>query len=445
MKNNNPGTSIMRSILFFLISICFVCPPAFAQKCVNPNFEAHRLDFRDIGYPAATEIPADDARISALLAHSNGRVYGATSGKNARLFVNDFMTNKVFPLGKIPKAGGVHHAMVEGFDGLIYVGTGLNELELPALSRDIPHGRRAIEEQLWRDIKNRYKDFEGGRVYAYDPSEGDNDVYLPEAGARARDLGIAVPGNSIYAMAISPAKDIIYGISYPDAIFFEYDLREKSFKQHGEWLVMKSYPGPERGWRGVPRGLVCAPDGRVWSSGDSGLLHVFDPVSGKISATGMRIPGEYWETQNYNGFPVVEQLLLDKDGNIWGGSSDGFVFRADIAADRIAVLGKPRVERRVRAMTFGSDHRLYMICGEKDNVCRMFSYDITGGEGFLDYGVLGVDRSPYYAKIGYQFDVMCTAADGTVFIGESDRRAKLFFYIPGGNIFKGTLNPTNPR
>ena len=33
----------------------------------------------------------------------------------------------------------------------------------------------------------------------------------------------------------------------------------------------------------------------------------------------------------------------------------------------------------------------------------------------------------------------------TIFIGESDRRAKLFFYIPGGNIFKGVLNPTNPR
>ncbi len=61
------------------------------------------------------------------------------------------------------------------------------------------------------------------------------------------------------------------------------------------------------------------------------------------------------------------------------------------------------------------------------------------------YGVLGVDRSPYYAKIGYQFDSMCTAADGSIFIGESDRRAKLFIYIPGGNIMKGGLNPTNPR
>ena len=65
--------------------------------------------------------------------------------------------------------------------------------------------------------------------------------------------------------------------------------------------------------------------------------------------------------------------------------------------------------------------------------------------GYLDYGVLGVDRSPYYAKIAYQFDAMATAADGTVLIGESDRRAKLFLFVPGGEIMPGVLNPTNPR
>jgi hypothetical protein len=55
-----------------------------------------------------------------------------------------------------------------------------------------------------------------------------------------------------------------------------------------------------------------------------------------------------------------------------------------------------------------------------------------------------VDRSPYYAKRAYQFDAMTVGPDGTVFCGESDRRGKLFFYIPGEDKFKGTLNPTNP-
>jgi len=427
-------------ILFLIHSV------VTAQKSVNPNFETHRLDYRDIGYPAATEIPADDSPIAALLAHSNGKVYGATSGKQSYLFVYDYLTNKVYPLGKIPVTRGVHHSLSEGKDGLVYIGTGLNELSLINLTRDIPYGRRTIEYQLWKDIKNKYKSFEGGHIYVYDPEKGDNDTYLNESTAKLEDMGIAVPGNSIYAMTINKEKDKIYGISYPNAVFFEFDIKGKTFKNYGPWLNMKSYSGPERSWRSVPRSLICLPDGLVFSSGDNGLLYYFDPSSGKIEETDMRIPGEYWVTQNYNGYPVVEQLIPDQDGRILGSTSDGFIFRADVTTGKLTVMGKPRVERRIRAMTLGKNQRLYMICGEKDNVCRMFSYDLSGqNEGFLDYGVLGVDRSPYYAKIGYQFDAMCTAQDGTIFIGESDRRAKLFFYIPDGNIVKGALNPTNPR
>lgn len=428
-----------------LLLLCLTSSFLQAQKYVNPNFEAYRLDYRDLGYPAATDIPADDTPIGSLLAHSNGKVYGATSGKQSYLFVNDFMTNKVYPLGQIPKAGGVHNAMVEGKEGVIYMGTGLNELELLTLSREIPYGRRTIEYQLWDDIKNKYKDFEGGRIYLYDPKQGDDDTYMQESVAQLTDLGIAVPGNSIYAMAINQQKDKIYGISYPDAIFFEYDLATNRYKNYGEWMTMKSYPGPERSWRGVPRSLICMPDGKVYSSGDDGLICFFDPETEKISPTHLRIPGEYWETQNYNGFPVVEQLIIYQDSCILGGTSDGFVFKVNTVEEKMENLGKPRVERRVRAMALGKNERLYMICGEKDNVCRMFSYDLPGNQGFIDYGVLGVDRSPYYAKIGYQFDAMCAAEDGTIFIGESDRRAKLFFYIPEGKIMKGALNPTNPR
>ena len=74
---------------------------ARAQKWINPNFDAHRLDFRTLGYPDVTEIEADNSPITALLTAANGRVYGATSGKTASyLFVYDRSINKVRPLGK---------------------------------------------------------------------------------------------------------------------------------------------------------------------------------------------------------------------------------------------------------------------------------------------------------------------------------------------------------
>jgi hypothetical protein len=437
----------MKMRLFTLLIMSMMSFSAgMAQKWVNPNFETHRLDYRDLGYPAATEIPADDAPIASLLAHSNGKVYGATSGKQSYFFVYDYLTNKVYPLGQIPGSKGVHHSLIEGKGGLIYIGTGLNELALINLTKDIPYGRRTIEDQLWTDIKNKYKGFDGGHLFVYDPSKSDGEVYLNENIAIVVDLGIPVPANSIYSLAINKSRDKIYGISYPDCVFFEYDLKTKTFKNHGAWMTMKSYSGPERSWRSVPRSLICLEDGRVLSSGDGGQIIYFDPSKGDLTTSNMRLPGEYWITQNYNGFPVVEQLIPGPDGFVFGSTSDGFIFKIDIASDKMSVIGKPRVERRVRALTMGNDKKLYMICGEKDNICRMFSYDISDEDGgFLDYGVLGVDRSPYYARLGYQFDAMCTAKDGTIFIGESDRRAKLFFFIPGANIVPGDLNPTNPR
>ena len=415
----------------------------FAQKCVNPHFDAQRLDFRDLGYPGATEIPADSSPITALLPHSNGKVYGATSGKKSHLLAYDSRVNKVFPLGVLPQTQGVHGCLAEGKDGIIYIGTGKNEHELLVLSRKMPEGRRAIENQLWADIESRYNGYEGGHLYAYDPKKGDGDVYLEGAPAKVVDLGVPLSGESIYAMAIDAKRGVLYGLGYPHAELFAFDIAKREVRKLGKWMEKLSYPGPERSWRGVPRALAVAADGTVWSSGDDGLLRCYDPKSGKFAGSSMRVPGEYWETQAYSAFPVVEQLFAQADGGLIGTTSDGFVFSACPDANRLLNWGKPRVERRVRAATIGKDGRLYMIAGEKDNVCRLFSF--RRDEGYLDWGVLGVDRSPYYAKIAYQFDAMATGSDGTVFIGESDRRAKLFMFIPGGEVMPGVLNPTNPR
>ena len=46
-----------------------------AQQWINPHFDTHRMDYRDLGYPTQNLIPADNSRITALLSHSNGFVY----------------------------------------------------------------------------------------------------------------------------------------------------------------------------------------------------------------------------------------------------------------------------------------------------------------------------------------------------------------------------------
>jgi len=334
--------------------------------------------------------------------------------------------------------------MVQDQDGAVYIGGGLNILAPVQLTQQFPSGFRAIEEQLWKDIVAPYQSFAGGHLYRYDPAKHDAAVRLAEDPCPLEDLGIPVPHNSIYALVLDRKARAIYGITYPDARLFVYDLARRQARDLGPLMTRKIFSGPERTWRSVPRGLCCV-GGRVYTSGEDGLVVYYDPATQKIAPTTMRLPGEYWEAWNYYGYPVLEQFVTDRKGRIFGGSSDGFVFQMDLKRGELVNLGKPRVSRRIRAMTLGADDRLYLICGEFQEPCKLYSYDPAGREGFREWGVLAVDRSPYYAKRAYQFDAMTAGIDGTIFIGESDRRANLFLFFPGSPGFPGGMNPSNPR
>lgn len=432
--------------LVLLGLLCMGAQPVRAQKWVNPNFDAHRLDCRDLGYPDVTAIEADNSPITALLSDPRGRIYGATSGKTASyLFLYDRAINKVRPLGTIGDARGVHHALVQDADGTLLVGGGLNMLEPVSLTREFPGGFRAIEEQLWKDISAPYTNYGGGHLYRYEPAKHDAGTRMPGEACPLQDLGVPARGNTIYALAIGAKARRLYGITYPDARLFRWDLAENRATDLGALLERKVYSGPERAWRSVPRALHIAGDGRVYTSGEDGRIVYHDPETRAIVRTGMQIPGEYYEPWNYHGYPVIESWLAAPGGAVFGATSDGFLFRMDPAKEELTNLGKPRLSRRVRAMTAGPDGRLYMICGEFEEPCKLMSCGLDGSEGFRDWGVLAVDRSPYYAKRAYQFDAMATGVDGTIFIGESDRRASLFLFFPGATRFEGGLNPSNPR
>ena len=427
---------------------CFLLVSAVlsAQHWVNPHFDTHRLDYRDLGYPTQNLIPADNSRITALLAHSNGFIYGATSGRTqSYLFFHNRYINKVRPLGKIAGAQGVYHALLEGKDGALYIGTGLNLLAPVKLTRDFPVSSLGIEKQLWADITAPYKGFEGGHLYRYDPKTGDVKTYRSEDACPLEDLGIPVPGNTIYAMTFSPDKAKIYGVTYPEAHFFVFDLATRKTQDLGEFLTHKVYSGPERHWRSVPRALHCDPKtGNVYTSGDNGLIVRYRPGAEKLELTQMRLPGEYWESLSSFDYPVVEAFEADSQGNLYAATNDGYLLRLDLAREDTLVIGKPRIMRRIRAMKIARDGNLYLITGEFERICKLHTYDLNGRRGFQELGPLAVDRSPYYSHRAYQLDAMAVGPDGAVFCGESDRGGKLFIHLPGPGVFKGLLNPTNP-
>lgn len=419
---------------------------AQAQQWVNPHFEPHLLDYRDLGYPGQNLIAADDSFVTALLTHSNGLTYGATSGRQrAYLFLYNRYINKVRPLGRIADERGVYHGLLEGRDGALYVGTGLNMFQPFRLNGDFPVELEGVEKQLWKDIKGVYAGYAGGRIYRYQPKTGDAGRYTNDDVAPLEDLGIPVPGNSVYAMAWNRDRTAIYGISYPDAHFFIFDVATRRTRDLGEFLTHRVYNGPERHWRTVPRALWCDPaSGAVYTTGDNGWFIRYTPEADRFEQTKMRLPGEYWESLRSYDYPVVECFAQGPGGALYAGSNDGHLLRIDLPAERTVVLGKPRLHRRVRAMQVGPGPKLYLLCGETDMITKLYTYDLTGNGGFRDLGVLAVDRSPYYAKRAYRFDAMAVGPNGTLFLGESDRRGKLFLLTPGAEPFPGDMNPTNP-
>jgi len=98
---------------------------------------------------------------------------------------------------------------------------------------------------------------------------------------------------------------------------------------------------------------------------------------------------------------------------------------------KLTNLGKMRASRRLRCMSAGPDGKIYIMAGERSSSrpCQFYSYNPSSG-GYEDLGLMIVDRSPYYYWRGQQFDAMTTGKDGTVFIGESERRSHLFLFIP---------------
>jgi hypothetical protein len=98
---------------------------------------------------------------------------------------------------------------------------------------------------------------------------------------------------------------------------------------------------------------------------------------------------------------------------------------------KLTNLGKPRAARRIRCLAVGHDGKVYLMAGERSAAwpCQAYSYDPREG-GFSELGLLIVDRSPYYYWRGYQFDAMVVGLEGTLYLGESERRSHLFLFLP---------------
>ena len=423
--------SSLSSLIFFLVLSVTVSGQSDLRGLAG---NLHRIDYRDLGFWPQNLIEATSSKITSLITDAErGVVFGATSGTRAHLFCFSPGLDHVRPLGYLPKGNGVKNSLAFGGDGLLYAGTGKDMTLQAQISEDWGSelGTDHIQKKMWADLQSEYKGYSEGRIFRFDPSRWMEMDYYAEKKAEVEDLGVPVEGEGIYCMIANADGTKLFGISYPSGCFFIYDLNSGETSNLGPVWKEVIYAGPKKGERSLPGALILDEDGNCYFSVGQGRLARYSSELGKIETLDVILPGEYYlfhsETEVFH--PVVESWTRGVDGSLYGGTNDGFLFRFVPKEKRLFNLGKVRITRRIRTLTTGDDGRIWGTAGEDRIGCTFFSYDPAEG-AFQHLGHIAVDRSPYYAWYPHRFGASTTGLDGTIYLGESDRKGHLYFLLP---------------
>jgi len=405
----NKSTSITLAIVLLALSPAGLAAQETTMYSANPL----RLDLRVLGHPPLDMIPPGESAITSLVVGGDGNLYGGTSGKRAHLFVLDPKWGHVFPLGHLPGQESIFHSMAAAPDGSIYIGTSL-----------LNQGR--IDER-GKDVLLRYKGYAGGHVFRFEPAkelQSRKRMATPDPSRPlpfATDLGVPVAGEAVVSLIYG--NGALYGMTFPSGHFFVMDPATGKAVDKGP---VCGAPLNEEPFRSIPRALVLDAKGRVWGTGDYGALFDYSPGTGTLTQhRDRRVPAEMG--REYKA--IVDAMVLNRDGMIYGGTSDGFIFRFDPEAMTIQNLGKPIWQQRIRGLAFSQDGDLWGVGGEPGGSARVFVYRTRAGS-FESGGMLHVNRTPYYAWLAYEAESMIAGPDGTLFIGETGRLAHLYLLYP---------------
>jgi hypothetical protein len=373
----------------------------------NPSYDRSvvsqiRIDLRELGYPPIDVIPPDDSAIRALAVAPEGAIYGATSGRKSHLFVLYPDHGYVQPLGVLPAITTVHRSLVVSSEGDVYIGGSIG-------------------------VDNNgagYQKYAGGHLLRYSHRSDENTTTRIGQPLEVTDLGVAVAGEGIYSLAIDRASGVIYGLSYPNGQFFSYSIHGRRFAQYG---VVASRPIPGEKFeneKALGRAIVVDDDGVVFTSGEEGRFFRFSPKSAKLEQLEILIPG----VPGREVYNRVDAWAKAADGTLFGGSSDGYLFRLDPKSLQTEDLGKP-LNHRIRGLAFSSNEKLYGVGGDDDEMARLFSYDPTRGT-YKVLAMIDVNHRPYYAWQAYVIDSVISGLDGTIYMGQAERKSKLYVYYP---------------
>lgn len=382
-----------KKTFFLILAVLTFFDAAFAQRTLDYDHSVVsqvRIDLRELGYPPIDVIPSDESAVRALTVAPNGALYGATSGKRSHLFVMFPVHGYVQPLCYLNGVTSVQRSVVVSKSGDVYIGAGDKD----------------------------------GHLYKYSTKNDEHKPSRVDVACEVTDLGGPAPGEGIYSLEINRPTDTIYGLTSPNGQFFSFDIRSGKFTVHGK-VAEKRIPGEKfETNKNLGRAIGLDDSGWAFTSGEDGTIYRFHAGTGleKLDVTAPTVRGR----EPYNG---VDAWAKDPCGILYGGTSDGYLFRFNPRTLVIENLGKPLNQYRIRGLVFARNGKLYGAGGDNDEMARLFSYDPASG-AYEMLGMIDVNRRPFYTWQAYVVDSMAIGADDTIYIGQAERKSKLYLYYP---------------
>lgn len=392
------------------------------------------------GIDLGSAIPTNERGILCLTLDDKGRIYGATTGRAAHLFVFDPRTNEVRSLARLEGGIGFAYQLIRMPDGSLIGGTQADPTGIA--TRTDP---RAV-----------------GHLYRFTMTE--------KGPAKVEDLGVAVAGQGIYTLAcIWKTKEII-GNTWPDGHLFTYDLEKRKFTDHGAIAGYRTFETPQyaedikrgsgqkvRYPRQVSRAIMVNPYGAI-TGGADGFLYRYDAEKRKVEKLALRLPAapgreawaslDAWISVAVRSSPMRDAYSLPD--RVFGGTSDGYLFELFETNNRsLRSMGKPLaqggiqglISKRLDSITSELNSKnwvdkftVYGVGGSAEGMPRSFGlvppFDRSKWasqdhpSGFLLGGIPHVEGQA--SMVG--FGSIIIDKDGTIWAGERDRIGRLVRY-----------------
>jgi hypothetical protein len=226
-------------------------------------------------------------------------------------------------------------------------------------------------------------------------------------------------------LTIDRRADRIYGLTYPNAHFFSYTIASQKFDDLG--IIAKSPPPGEKfeHEKTISRVLAVDQQGNVFATGEDGDFFEFVAKTQTLQKLAIHAPA----LPGREPYTRADAFLPGPTGAIYGGTSDGYLFRLDPETLTVKNLGKPLNQYRIAGLAWGPGGKLYGAGGDQSEMARMFSYDPSTGSYDL-LGFVDVNRRPYFAWQAYVIGDIVSDDRGTIYLGENERISKLYLFFP---------------